>query len=483
MMNPSFLAYGAMAIGAAALIGSSLYNLGTGGALFLFLNPLVNIEVAFGDTGRSISYDKMALLALALGSAWHVLRNKKAPSLLSQPIFCYIWLVYIAWSLVAAWLSAAPLKQQFWGLAETLAYFITFLVFQDICADTSSRIRIMKAILYGGVILLAAVLLQNLAYQVTWKIWGPHQSFRADLLYSPFPRMFFDSRPGPIGHPNFLAAYLILWATLYPLLFHTFSRLAAYVILAAHLIVLASTGSYGGVLGFAVCCSMISYFTKTCPANMFFSRISRCGIRLLRHILVAFLILSIGTVAVNDEDFLDLSLHPRIYIYRVGGKMLSERPLAGYGNGLFPQAFQKSERAYIKNEGLKAPPWRVKNSGSESADKFRSRGEVRLNDGDQNLPPLSAHSSYLKAFVETGFPGGFLFLCLIASGLIEVFFHLRKTGRLSIRSPEAWGWASCIGVCFQAGAENIFSSPKISVLYWAITAYCLTAKSSRSEIP
>ena len=64
-----------------------------------------------------------------------------------------------------------------------------------------------------------------------------------------------------------------------------------------------------------------------------------------------------------------------------------------------------------------------------------------------------------------------------------MFLHLRKTGRLSMHSPEAWGWAACIGVCFQAGAENIFSSPKISVLYWAITAYCLTAKSSRSESP
>ena len=482
-MNPSFLAYGAMAIGAAAIIGSGLYNLGAAGALFLFLNPLVNIEVAFGDTERSISYDKVALLALALGFAWHVLRNKKRLSLQSQPIFCCTWLVYIAWSLVAAWLSDAPLKQQFWGLAETVAYFITFLVFQDICADDASRNRVLKAILYSGVIMLAAVLLQNLAYQITWKIWGPLQSFRADLLYSPFPRMFFDSRPGPIGHPNFLAAYLILWATLYPPLFRMFSRPAAFAILAAHLIALASTGSYGGVLGFAVCCSMISYFAKTCPANMISGRISRSGIRLLRHILVAFLILSIGAVAANDQDFMDLSLLPRIYIYRVGGKMLAERPLVGHGNGLFPQAFQKSERTYIRNEELKAPSWRVKDSDSGRADESKGRGEELSIRGDENLPPLSAHSSYLKAFVETGFPGGFLFLCLIAGGLIEVFLHLRKTGRLSIRSPETWGWAACAGVCFQAGAENIFSSPKTFVLYWAVTAYCLTAKSTHSENP
>ena len=483
MMNPSFLAYGAMAISAAAIIGSSLYNLGAGGALFLFLNPLVNIEVAFVDTGRSISYDKMALLALAFGFAWHVLRNRKQVRLKSKPIFCYLWLVYIAWSLVAAWLSGAPLKQQFWGLAETIAYFITFLVFQTICADCASRNRVPKATLYGGVIMLAAVLLQNLAYQITWIIWGPHHVFSADLLYSPFPRVFFGSRPGPIGHPNFLAAYLVLWATLYPLVFRTFSRPAASVILAAHLVVLALTGSYGGILGFAVCCSVVLYFTKQCPVNMISGRISRSRIRLLRHILVAFLILSIGSVAATDEDFLDLSLLPRIYIYRVGGKMLAERPLAGHGNGLFPQAFQKSERAYINNEGLEAPSWRVKDSDSGRADGSRGRGEELSVREDENLPPLSAHSSYLKAFVETGFPGGFLFLCLIAGGLIEVFVHLRKTGRLSIRSPEAWGWAACIGICFQAGAENIFSSPKISVLYWVVTAYCLTAKSTRLENP
>ena len=464
-------------------IWTSFYSLGAGGALFLFLNPLVNVEVAFGDTERSISYDKMALLALASAFAWHLLRNGKyVLHHENQPDFLpYIWLVYIAWSLVAAWLSGAPGKQQFWGLAETIAYFITFLVFQEICADETSRNRILKAILYGGVIMLATVLFQNLAYQITWKIWGPHHSFRTDLLYSPFPRIFFHPRPGPIGHPNFLAAYLVLWATLYPLLFRMFSRPAAFAILAAYLIVLASTNSYGGVFGFSICCSMILYFTKPSSTHMISGRSSRSRTPLLRCLLAVFLILSIGVVAANDDDFMDLSLLPRIYIYHVGGKMLAERPLAGYGNGLFPQAFQKSERKYIENEGLRAPPWRIKGSDSARADK--GRGKAHSSERDENLPTLSAHSSYLKAFVESGFPGGFLFLCLVAGALIEVFLHLRKTGRLSIRSPEAWGWAACIGVCFQAGAENIFSSPKISVLYWAITAYCLTAKSTRTKSP
>ncbi len=480
-MNPSFLAYGAMAIGAAAIIGSSLFNLGAGGALLLFLSPLVNIEVAFGDTGRSISYDKMALLALASGFAWRLLRSGKRVRLKSKPIFCRIWLVYIIWSFVAAWLSGAPVKQQFWGLAETTAYFITFLAFLEICADETSRNRILKAILYGGAIMLAAVLLQNLAYQITWKIWGPHHGFRADLLYSPFPRMFFHPRPGPIGHPNFLAAYLVLWAMLYPPLFRAFSRPAAFALLAAHLVVLGLMRSYGGVLGFAVCCSMVLYFTKPSPTDMIPGRVSRSKARLLRHALAAFLILSIGTVAANDGDFMDLSLFPRIYIHRVGGKMLAERPLTGYGNGLFPQSLQKKEREYIKTEGLKAPPWRTKSPGAGRTDKARERGEGHFSGRDENLPPLSAHSSYLKAFVESGFPGGVLFLCLMAWGLMEAFLHLRKTRRLSIRSAEAWGWAACVGVCFQAGTENIFSSPKISVLYWAVTAYCLTAKSKPAK--
>ena len=472
-----------MAIGAAAIFWASLYNLGAASALFLFLNPLVNIEVAFGDTGRSISYDKLALLALASGFAWHILKNRNTVRLRSQPIFCYIWLVYIAWSPVAAWLSGASLKHQLWGLAETIAYFITFLVFQEICADGTSRKRVLKAILCGGVVMLAAVIIQNIAYQVTWKIWGPHHVFRADLLYSPFPRTFFDSRPGPIGHPNFLAAYLVLCATIYPLLFCTFSRPMAFAILFAHLIVIASTGSYGGILGLAICFALVMYIAKPCQKDTAPSIIYRTGTRYFRHFLTAFLVLSIGAVAANDENFMDLSLLPRIYIYRVGGKMLSDRPLAGHGNGLFPQAFQKSERAYIQIEGLRAPPWRVMESNKGIGGNIWGQKEELSSGEYENLPPLSAHSSYLKVFVETGLPGGFLFLCLIAGGLIEVFVHLRNTGRLSIHSPETWGWAACIGVCFQAGAENIFSSPKISVLYWAITAYCLKAKSPRSESP
>ena len=178
---------------------------------------------------------------------------------------------------------------------------------------------------------------------------------------------------------------------------------------------------------------------------------------------------------------MDLSLLPRIYIHRVGRKMLAERPLAGYGNGLFPQAFQQNERKYINAEGLKAPSWRKEGIGSMRTSQPRGRNKKFRRGSDDQLPSISAHSSYLKTFVESGVPGGLLYLFLLAGGLMEVFLHLRKTGRLSIRAPETWGWAACIGVCFQAGTENIFSSPKISVLYWAITAYCLTAKSERTK--
>ena len=473
-MNLSLLAYGIMALGSAAIVLTSLSNFGAAGALFLFLNPLVNIEVALGDTGRSISYDKLAIMALASGFAWRVFRKQSDGHLKNKPFIRYLWLLYITWSFVAAWLSGAPAKQQFWGLAETIAYFITFLVFLDICAEETSRKRIFKALLYGGVIMLAAVAFQNLAYQITLSIWDWRHSFRADLLYSSFPRMFFGFRPGPIGHPNFLAAYLVLWATIYPLLLRMSSRLAGFFIFTAHLVILVSAGSYGGILGFAICCLAVLYVAKPHPTTMICAPTPHSKTRLLPHVLAACFTLVIGTAIANDGDFMPLSFLPRIYIHRVGGKMLSERPLAGYGNSLFPQTFQEKERAYAEKDGLKIPRWRMKTSHAPRTN--HSSGKAY-----ENLPPLSAHSSYLKAFVESGLPGGLLFLGLLMGGLLEAYFRLRKTGRLSIRSPETWGWAACIGVCFQAGTENIFSSPKISVLYWAITAYCLTAQSTKTK--
>ena len=456
-MNPEFLAIGVMAIGAAAVAATGFYSLAAGGALFLFLNPLVNVEVAIGETGRSVSYDKLALAALAAGFGWRVLKGESAPLLKSRPITFHLWLAYLAWSLAAAWLSGAPLAKQFWGLAENVAYFITFLVFLDVCGEEPSRERILKAVLCGGLVMMAAVILQNLAFHITWKLWGWHSSFRADLLYSPFSRTFFYFRPGPIGHPNFLAAYLLLSAAACPLLFR-FSRRSRAIIWAASLAILALNDNQGGTLGFAVCCLALLWIGKPRLIKMLSAHVSPAKARLLLLAACASLILATGASVANHKGFLSSSLLPRVYIHRIGGTMLLEHPWAGYGNGLFPEAFQRKEKKYANEGALKIPGWRFKKENKKTP------------------PPIAAHSAYLKAFVETGVPGGILFACLMMGGLWEACLHLRRTDKLSLSAPEAWAWAGCVGVLLHAGTTETFSFPKIACLYWALTALCLTAR-------
>lgn len=455
MMNPEFAAIGVMAIGAAAVAATGFYSLAAGGILFLFLNPLVNVEVAFGETGRSVSYDKLALAALAAGFGWRVLKGGSAPLLKSRPITFHLWIAYLAWSLAAAWLSGAPLSKQFWGLSENVAYFVTFLVFLDVCGEEPSRERILKAVLCGGLVMMAAVILQNLAFHIPWKLWGWHSSFRADLLYSPFSRTFFYFRPGPIGHPNFLAAYLLLSAAACPLLFR-FSRRARAVICAAFLAILALNGNQGGFLGFAVCCLALLWIGKPSLPKIFSAHVSPAKAPLLLLFAGASFILATGASVANHTGFMSSSLLPRVYIHRVGGAMLLERPLAGHGSSLFPEAFQRKEKKYANEGALKIPGWRFKNK--------------------KTPPPIAAHSSYLKAFVETGFPGGILFACLMMGGLWEAFLHLRRTDKLSLGAPEAWAWAGCASVLLHAGTTETFSFPKIACLYWVLTALCLTAR-------
>ena len=494
-MNPEFAAIGVMAIGAAAVAATGFRSLAAAGALFLFLNPLVNVEVAFGETGRSVSYDKLALAALAAGFGWRVLKGGSAPLLKSRPITFHLWLAYLAWSLAAAWLSGAPLAKQFWGLAENVAYFVTFLVFLDVCGEEPSRERILKAVLCGGLVMMAAVILQNLAFHIPWKLWGWHSSFRADLLYSPFPlssRFFFHFRPGPIGNPNFLAAYLLLSAAAYPLLFR-FSRPAGFTICAAHLGVLWKSGSLGGLLSLALflltlLCLNRGRLTKTISAH-----VSPAKTRLLLLFACASFILATGAAVATHSGFMETSVMPRVYIYRIAGKMISERPLAGYGSGLFPEASRDAEKDQLEKNGLdKVPLWRMDDPrfyGILSPDSWAKSALLQPWGIDHppwtiygSLPPLSAHSSYLQAFVETGLLGGVLFLCLMMGGLWEALLHLRRAGRLSPGAPEAWAWAGCVGVLLQAGTETIFSFPKTACLYWALTAFCLTArKAARRE--
>lgn len=455
-MNPEFLAIGAMAAGAAAIAAASLRSLAAGGALFLFLNPLVNVEVAFGETGRSVSYDKLALMALGAGFAWRVLRSGGRTLLKRRPLTLYAWLAWLAWSLAAAWLSGAPVRRQFWGLAEAAAYFISFLAFLDICAREASRERILRALLCGGLVMIAAVILQNLAFHVPWKLWGWHSSFRADLHYSPFPlsRLFFYFRPGPLGNPNFLAAWLVLWVAAVPLIFR-FSRRAGLIVCAALPALLALIGSQAGLAGFAVCCLALLRIGRPRLEKMISARLSPAKIRLLLPLAGTSLIVAIGASVATHAGFMESSLRPRVYIHRVAGKMIAERPWAGHGSGLFPEAFLRAEKEYAEKGELKIIPWRARQKEGR---------------------PLHAHSSYLNAFVETGLPGGVLFLCLMLGGLAEALLHLRKTGKLSPGAPEAWAWAGCAGVLLHAGAEIIFSFPKTACLYWALMALCLTAR-------
>ena len=493
-MNPEFLAIGVMAIVAAAVAATGFYSLAAGGALFLFLNPLVNVEVAFGETGRSVSYDKLALAALAAGFGWRVLKGESPPLLRSRPITFHLWLACLVWSLAAAWLSGAPLSKQFWGLAENIAYFITFLVFLDVCGEELSRERILKAVLCGALVMMAAVILQNLAFHITWKLWGWHSSFRADLLYSPFPlsRMFSYFRPGPVGNTNFLAACLLLSAAAYPLLFR-FSRPAAFIVGAAHLGVLWTSGSQGGLIGLAASCLAILCLNRARLTKTISAHVSPAKTRLLLLFACASLILATGAAVATHRGFMENSVLSRVYIHRIAGKMISERPLAGYGSGLSPEASREAEKDQLANNGLdKVPRWRMNDPrfyGILSPDSWAKSALLRPWGIDHppwtihgSLPPLPTHSAYLKAFVETGLLGGVLFLCLMTGGLWEALLHLRRTGRLSPGAPEAWAWAGCVGVLLQAGTENLFSLPKTACLYWALTAFCLTArKAARRE--
>ena len=484
MMNPEFLAIGVMAIGAAAVAATGFYSLAAGGALFLFLNPLVNVEVAFGETGRSVSYDKLALAALAAGFGWRVLKGGSAPLLKSRPITFHLWLACLVWILAAAWLSGAPLSKQFWGLAENVAYFITFLVFLDVCGEEPSRERILKAVLCGGLVMMAAVILQNLAFHLPWRAW--RAVFYADLGYTPFARPFYWFRPGPVGNPNFLAAYLLLSAAAYPLLFR-FSRPAAFIVGAAHLGVPWKSGSQGGLIGLAASCLAIFWINRARLTKKISAHVSPAKARLLLLFACASLILATGASVATHGGFVESSVLPRVYIHRIAGKMISERPLAGYGSGLSPEASRDAEKDQLANNGLdKVPRWRMDDPrfyGILSPDSWAKSALLRPWGIDHppwtihgSLPPLPTHSAYLKAFVETGLLGGVLFLCLMTGGLWEALLHLRRTGRLSPGAPEAWAWAGCVGVLFQAGTENLFSLPKTACLYWALTAFCLTAR-------
>lgn len=458
------MAFACLATAAMSLLAVGLFVLGwrdrlAGGAIYLLLLPLVNISVTLSGIGKTVSYDKLALLALSMLA---LLRTYPPAGILSacrQSWTFRIWTAYLAVTLAAALAGPAPWKGQVWPVTEIALFFLVFLFFFNVGqAPEERRLTVWRSAILGCGVLFILLIGQNVLFQMTggWKHTG--QSIRLPLYLTDHPALtdlIYDFLPGPIGHPNYLAAYFLLLLPIYALLFRPPGRLRtlAVVLSVLHLlgVFAVPSRSSGGILGFI--CGVLAmgmlWSAHAWKKNEDLAWLKRPGSLLLSAIFCVVLFLVLSPFSLETSR----SVEVRGYLYRSAAAMVRDRPLFGYGLDSFPETFTRLEQMRVSE----APAWR------------------RLG------TPISAHSSFLKAFFEQGIPGGLLFLGLIAGSLTEAARRLWRSDSLHAGNFGFWAWGGCLGFAVQAATEELFSFTKTASLYWAMTALCLTAGSWKKE--
>jgi putative inorganic carbon (HCO3(-)) transporter len=415
--------------------------------------PLVTVEIGIGAVERTVSTDKVVLLAvLAFGLVRLAVRWRTAAF---RSAAARWWLVLLA--VVALSALRAPAVGEAKALLEQLALATVFVT--ALCALTrDARLvdrLLVAAALTGGVVAALALVEGRLA---AWGVWTP-MYFKAGTMLDPFRlvggQLVSNGGPvmygGPIAHRNFLAAYLVLTTPLLAAVAIAYRRARASATLGVVLSLLAllqanSMGGWAGLATAALTAAVLGAGGATARTRR--ALVAAC-------LVVVALAGSVIAVKLFARTAGVVSLSVRSATYRVGAAEIAEHPLLGRGEDGFRREYLRLERQLFGRPLL----------------EFHALDE-----------PLSAHSSFLDLAVERGLCGLAAFLGLLAAVLLGGI----RTAVASAGRPRVWAIAivgAAGGVIVQAFTENLFEYSKVASIFWILMAVLVVLSRPALRLP
>lgn len=412
--------------------------------LTLFLTPLsLQLSWLTGGTGIDLSVPTEPIMALVLLiTVFKLTVTREFPKELLRHPLSWLIGIYLLWTLVTAVTSTMP-AVSFKALAYRLWFTAGFyLVTARLAYSEKFRSRYIIAYAAGlaAVVIYfivrvqgAGLLNQQFAHSACYPFFKDHTSFGASMAFiiPPLAVMLFSG--GGLWRRSLLAALLLLFLTGFIL---SYSR-AAWVSLIA-----------------ATALGLVLWI--------------RMPVRLLAAsaaVLTVIVVLSAGWIwqrmdSTTEDSSTDLGQHlrsssnistdqsnlERINRWKCALRMFAEKPHAGWGPGTYQfkyAPFQKaSERTVISTD-------------------FGDAG--------------NAHSEYLGALSESGWPGALIFIALTVGAVITGI----KTWYRGKRDPAGYLILAVVtGLVTYAihGVMNSFlDSDKIAALWWGFIAIIVAA--------
>ena len=398
---PDWAWYGVL-VGLAVLMGVVAGvnpKLAIGGAFGLAFVALVMVDLTFGLcmftfmsflelwlTGSSVSFLKVAgfLLLLSWVAVMSTSKEEDKSFIAAHPQFTFVLIGFLAWALLSSYWAEAPAR----AYDTTLRYFQNMILF--LIVYTAIRRR----------------------EHVKWLCWawlaGATLATVPALLSPPQTQDNLTTRiSGTIGDPNELAALLVA-GTCFAVAMVVVSRgnpigrIAAFGAVFLFLFGIFYTVSRGGMIALAIAilaaCLMSGRY-----------RVQATIVGLITALLVIFYFSQIAGVDARDRITTVQGGSGRSDIWKVGWRMVEDKPIVGVGSG----NFNVSSIHYL----LVKP-------GAIERDEF-------IVD-----TPKVAHNSYLQVLAELGIVGLTLFLCIIGFALSCALKAARWFGRVGDTQME-----------------------------------------------
>ncbi|MCU0459018.1 MAG: O-antigen ligase family protein [Bacteroidales bacterium] len=412
--------------------------------LTLFLTPLsLQLSYITGGTGIDLSVPTEPIMALVLLiTIFRLIVARGFPrELLKHPVTLLIGL-YLIWTLITAMTSAMP------GISfKTLAYRLWFtagfyLVAARLAYSESFRKRYVIAYALGlSVVVIyfiirlkgAGLLNQQFAHSACYPFFRDHTSFGASMafLLPPLAAMLFSSRG--LARKGLLATLILLFAAGFIL---SYSRAA-----------------------------WVSLIVATIMAMILWIRMPVRLLSVSAVLLIVAMIFSAGWIwermdSTTEDSSTDLGQHlrsasnistdqsnlERINRWNCALRMFAERPHAGWGPGTYQFQYAPFQKA-------------------------SERTSISTDFGDAG----NAHSEYLGALSESGWPGALLFLAIMTTAMLTGIkgWYREKRG-----AAGYFILAVVTGLATYAvhGLMNSFlDSDKIAALWWSFTGIIVAA--------
>ena len=407
--------------------------------LTLFLTPLsLQLSYLTGSTGIDISVPTEPVMALLLLITLFklIVTREFSRDLLRHPVTWFIGL-YILWTLITAITSTMPAVS-----FKTLAYRLWFtagfyLVVAQLAISDRFRKRYLIAYSAGLAIVIvyfiirvqgAGLLNQQFAHSACYPFYKDHTSFGASIafLLPPLTVMLFSR--GGLARKGMLALLLVLFVAGFIL---SYSR-AAWVslIIAAAVALILWLRMPARLLSVSAALLMVALVLS---ANLIWQRMDSTtedsSTDLGQHLR------SSSNISTDQSNL------ERINRWKCALRMFAVKPHAGWGPGTYQFCYGPFQKA-------------------------SERTAISTDFGDAG----NAHSEYLGALSESGWPGALLLLAITVSVIITGI-RVWYMGKRDADGYLALALGAGLMTYAVHGAMNSFlDSDKIAALWWGFAA-------------